>query len=111
MTINHDKMLKIVCAVALFFSLARAVHAADLPLYCKALTKFERTCVGVKAAAYALGKGRALWLAQHCGASEFEIQQARDCLIPAPQACPAEWKCNGSRETNDPNCYAPACNH
>jgi hypothetical protein len=99
----------LVCALLVSMGSTSLVQAADLPLYCQAFAKFERTCTGVKAAVAALGASRAQRWAKACGASEIELQQARDCLLPKPQTCPPEWKCNGKRDTNDPSCYAPAC--
>lgn len=103
-------------AVAVFLAilfwlgyLLGSAFGADLPFYCKAITKFERSCTGVKAAVATLGRGRALSLAERCGASASEIAEAKDCLRPKPQSCPPEWKCNGRRDTNDPDCYASSC--
>ena len=98
-------------AVLVFMACTAAspAHGADLPAYCKAFARFERSCTGVKLAVKAFGAERAQRWAAACGASEIELQQARDCLLPKPQACPPEWKCNGKRDTNDPSCYAPAC--
>lgn len=62
-------------------ALAVSARAADLPFYCKALTHFERSCTGVKAAAHVLGKQRARWLALHCGATDAEIAEADACFI------------------------------
>lgn len=86
-----------------------SAFADDLPYYCKAITKFDRSCFGVKAAVAALGRNRALSLAKRCGASDVELNEAAACLAPKPQTCPPEWKCNGSRETNDPACYHSTC--
>lgn len=87
-----------------------SAFGADLPYYCKAITKFERSCIGVKAAVATMGKGRALALAKRCGATEFDLDEARGCLKnDTPQTCPPEWKCNGSRDTNDPACYHSTC--
>jgi len=95
--------------IATVLTLASSAALGDVPFYCKPLMKFERSCTGVKAAALAMGRDRAQSLARKCGATEFELQQARDCFIPAPQQCPPVWKCNGSRDTNHSDCYAPKC--
>jgi hypothetical protein len=50
------------------------------PWYCKPLLKFERSCVGVKAAAATLGATRAKALAIRCGATAEDIAQAEACL-------------------------------
>jgi len=53
---------------------------ADVPWYCKALLKYERSCEGVKAASRVMGQARSEKLARRCGASDAEIEQARACL-------------------------------
>lgn len=67
---------------ALFAFAATRVHASALETMCAPLKKFERSCVGVKAAAATLGKTHAEWLARKCGATDHDIQEARDCLLP-----------------------------
>lgn len=56
--------------------------APKLPFYCRALTRFERNCTGVKLAAASLGAKHAETLARKCGATEEELAQARACLDP-----------------------------
>jgi hypothetical protein len=57
-----------------------AVAAPSVPFYCKPLLRFERSCVGVKAAAVTFGKSRARALALRCGATPEEIQHAESCF-------------------------------
>lgn len=93
-------MIRFILAFALALTPAAAL-GGDLPFYCKALTKFERSCTGVKAAALALGKSRAQWLAQHCGANEYDLQQARDCLSSEADK---RYGCKVSEQTTAGEC-------
>lgn len=76
-------LLGTLTALLILFTLSAISRAqsAELPFYCKALTHFERSCTGVKAAAHVLGKQRARWLALHCGATDAEIAEADACFI------------------------------
>lgn len=50
-----------------------------LPLYCKALMKFERSCAGVRAATAVFGVRHLRWLGERCATPE-EVLQAEACL-------------------------------
>lgn len=102
-------MIKAILIASALTLASSAALSGDLPFYCKPLAKFERSCIGVKAAALTMGRDRAQSLARRCGATEFELQQARDCFVENPPQCPPEWQCNSKRDTNHSNCYAPAC--
>lgn len=91
----HLKVLRVLACTAILLMIIFAFHsvahagvlgeAADVAkdAMCAPLKKFERSCSGVKAAAATLGKGHAEWLARKCGATEHDLQDARDCFLPA----------------------------
>jgi hypothetical protein len=81
--VNVSVSLFVLLIVLAIVSKARGadlVAPPSVPFYCKPLLKFERSCVGVKAAALTFGKSRARALALRCGATQEEIQYAESCF-------------------------------
>jgi hypothetical protein len=101
-----DVSLPVVCIIIALICACLAIvlwpvpaRPADVPFYCKPLTRFDRSCGGVREAAAVLGKEHARSLAKRCGATPAELASADECMKPAPV-----WKCTPRGDWNAPNC-------